>query len=52
MLHGISNEVEAETRENRVSMIGFKDLTAIRVRPGASWGNKWAFNWLYGVVEH
>jgi IS605 OrfB family transposase len=52
MLHRISNELVAEARENKCSVIAFEDLTDIRERTGASWGHKWAFDRLYEYVEY
>jgi IS605 OrfB family transposase len=52
MLHGISNELVCEARENGCSVISFEDLTDIRERTGASWGHKWAFHRLYEYVEY
>jgi len=51
-LHRISNELVAEARESRCSVIAFENLTDIRERTGASWGHKWAFNRLYEYVEY
>jgi len=51
-LHRISNELVAEAREYRCSVIAFEDLTDIRERTGASWGHTWAFNRLYEYVEY
>lgn len=51
-LHRISNELVAEARENKCSVIAFEDLTDIRERTGASWGHKWAFDRLYEYVEY
>jgi IS605 OrfB family transposase len=51
-LHRISNELVAEARENRCSVIAFEDLTDIRERTDASWGHKWAFKRLYEYVEY
>ncbi len=51
-LHRISNELVAEAREYRCSVIAFEELTDIRERTGASWGHKWAFNRLYEYVEY
>ena len=51
-LHRISNELVAEARENKCSVIAFEDLTGIRERTGASWGHKWTFDRLYEYVEY
>jgi IS605 OrfB family transposase len=52
LLHRISNELVAETRENGCTVIAFEELTDIRERTGASWGHKWAFNRLYEHIEY
>ena len=51
-LHRTSNELLAEARRHRRSVVAFKNLTDIRERTGASWGHKWAFNRLYEYVEY
>jgi putative transposase len=51
-LHRISNELVAEARDHKCSVIAFEELTDIRERTGGSWGHKWAFNRLYDYVEY
>jgi len=52
MLHRISNELVAEARNHGCTVIAFEDLTDIRERTGASWGDKWAFDRLYEYVDY
>jgi len=52
MLHRIVNELITEARETDCTIIAFEDLTGIRERTNASWGQKWAFSRLYDYVEY
>lgn len=56
MLHRVANELVTEACENECSLIASEDLTDIRERTGASWGHKWAFDYVaykakeYGIM--
>ncbi len=52
VLHRASNAIVNEALRFECDVIAFKELTNIRVRTGASWGNKWAFRTLYEQVEY